>query len=112
MAIEQKNEAAITQNRHLVGVSNTYMKGGEWLAHAANDIQEVTAGVRRIVVIPYALADMDWYADKLGSAFARMGIDTWDSPHKHVGDEEKVIEDALFILVAAIQVVLLQIFIV
>jgi len=93
MAIEQ-NEVAIAQNRRLVGVSNTYMKGGEWLAHAADDIQEVTEGVRRIVVVPYALADMDWYGDKLGSAFARMGIDAWDSPHKHIGDEAKVIEDA------------------
>lgn len=93
MAIEQ-NEAAIEQNRRLVGISNTYMKGGEWLAHAADDIQEVTAGVRKIVVVPYALADMDWYGDKLGSAFARMGIDAWDSPHKHVGDEAKLIEDA------------------
>lgn len=93
MAIE-KNEAAIEQNRRLVGISNTYMRGGEWLAHATDDIQEVTAGVRRIVVVPYALNDRDWYAEKLGSAFARMGIDAWDSPHKHLGDEARLIEDA------------------
>ena len=82
MAIEQ-NKAAMDQNRRLVGISNTYMKGGEWLDHAANEIQEVTAGVRRIVVVPYALNDRDWYADKLGSAFARMGIDAWDSLPLH-----------------------------
>jgi len=91
---EVKNEPAIEQNRRLVGISNTYMKGGEWLAHASDDVQKVTAGVRRIVVVPYALADMDWYGAKLGSAFARMGIGAWDSPHQHVGDEAKLIEDA------------------
>jgi len=94
MPVEQNEAALVEQNRSVVGISNTYMKGGEWLAHAADDIKGITTGVRKIVVVPYALADMDWYGNKLGSAFARMGIDAWDSPHKHVGDETRVIEDA------------------
>lgn len=94
MSVESNETALIEQNRRLVGISNTYMKGGEWLAHAEADIQEVLSGVRRLIIIPYALADMDWYTDTLSAAFARMGIATFDSPHRHLGDEAKLIEDA------------------
>lgn len=94
MPAEQNEAALVEQNRRVVGVSNTYMKGGAWLAHAADDIQEVLSGARKLVVVPYALADMDWYTDKLGATFDRMGFAAVDSPHKHVGDEARLIEDA------------------
>ncbi|MFC1600585.1 Type 1 glutamine amidotransferase-like domain-containing protein [Patescibacteria group bacterium] len=93
--MSRENERTLIEHdRKLIGVSNTYMRGRGWLEHAADDIQEVLADTRSLVVVPYALADMDWYTDKLREVFTQMGIENVDSPHRHPGSENLVIEDA------------------
>lgn len=94
MERNSNEEELIEKNRRIIGISNTYMKDREWLEHAETDIKELLTGIKEIVIIPYALADMDRYTEKLASAFARMGISKATSPHLYVGDEAKVIEDA------------------
>lgn len=94
MPVETGEADLIAQNRRLVGISNTYMRGQEWFAHAADDIRAVLGDIRNLVVLPYALGDMESYTEKLAAAFARLGIESVDSPHRHVGDEYRVIEDA------------------
>ena len=68
------NQTQIDQNRRLLGISNTYLKGQPPLSHAKDAIEELLAEVEPIVLLPYALADMDKYADILKEAFLFVGI--------------------------------------
>lgn len=70
------------------------MSNRGWLEHAADDIMETLRDVRKVIILPYALASMDWYLQKLSETFAGMGINAVDSTHNHLGSEDLVIEDA------------------
>ena len=95
MAVERNaTDHDVAEGRNLLGMSNTYMKGKPWFEHAREDIEEILAGIRRLTVIPYALADRDWYTGKMREEFARFGIESVVSPHQHPGAEEKVLADA------------------
>lgn len=85
---------AIENSRKIIGISNTYMRNRGWLEHVAGDIKETLTDVRKVIILPYALADMDWYLQKLGETFVGMGINSVDSPHHYLGSEHLVIEDA------------------
>lgn len=85
---------SLENKRHLLGISNTYMRDRAWLEHAEEDIKETLSSVQGVVVLPYALNDMDWYTDKLGEVFSRLGVSSVQSPHKHPGSERMVVRDA------------------
>jgi len=91
----ETSDSRIAEGRQLVGVSNTYMgKGKPWLGHVRPEVEAALDGVRRLVVIPYALADRDWYTSKLEGVFKGMGVDEVVSPHQHPGSERSMLEDA------------------
>ncbi|MEK9159330.1 MAG: Type 1 glutamine amidotransferase-like domain-containing protein [Patescibacteria group bacterium] len=84
----------IAEGRNLLGISNTYMRQQPWFEHARGPIEGILASVRKLTVIPYALADRDWYTQKLGAEFARFGVESVVSPHQFPGSEEQVLADA------------------
>lgn len=85
---------ALAANRRLIGISNSTMPGMEPLAQAEEDIRRMLTGIRKITLLPYALADRDAYADALGRAFQRMGVPVWESIHQRLGDELHLLADA------------------
>lgn len=88
------NQTRIDQNRRLLGISNTYLKGQPPLSHAKEAIEELLAEVEPIVLLPYALADMDKYAEILKEAFLFVGITQVVSLHTEAGREEEVLNEA------------------
>ena len=88
------NQTQIDQNRRLLAISNTYLKGQPPLSHAKEALEELLAEVEPIVLLPYALADMDKYADILKEAFLFVGITQVVSLHTAAGREEEVLEKA------------------
>lgn len=89
-----------TSKRRVLGISNTYMKGQEWFAHVSSEIQELLGDVRRLVVLPYALSDRDWYTQRLSESFKKLGIEEVTSPHQYPGSEKAVINDAEAVYIA------------
>jgi dipeptidase E len=94
MAFQDNHQAAIDQNRRIIGVSNTYLKGQPMLSHAEEDIKKLLNEISSLLLIPYALDDMDEYARTLGEGFKRMGFSRVDSIHQHAGGEIEAIEAA------------------
>jgi dipeptidase E len=82
---------------NLLLVSNSTMHGGGYLAHCSEDIQELLGPKKRVLFVPYALADHDGYAEKAHEAFTAMGHDlrslhTYSDPVAGLDDG-----DAIFI---------------
>lgn len=84
----------IDANRHLLGISNTLVRGRPPLSHVMEDLENVLTGVQEIVYIPYAYGDMDKIIGILEPEFQKIGIKTVTSPHKYPGLENEVILDA------------------
>lgn len=84
----------IDENRRILGISNTYLKGLPPLSHAKDAIRELLADREPLLVIPYALQDMDRYADVLREAFLWVGISRVESIHTSPGDEVARLEKA------------------
>lgn len=60
---------------HLLLISNSTMHGGGYLEHCAPEIRDFLGQKRRVMFVPYALADHDAYARKAAAAFAALGHD-------------------------------------
>jgi dipeptidase E len=58
----------------LLLLSNSTNHGSTMFAHAADAFAEVVGG-DRVTFVPFALADWDGYADRVGAALAPLGID-------------------------------------
>jgi dipeptidase E len=54
-------------------ISNSTMHGGGYLEHCAAEIRDFLGPRRKVMFVPYALADHDGYAKKAAAAFAAMG---------------------------------------
>ncbi|MCU0864657.1 MAG: dipeptidase PepE [Planctomycetes bacterium] len=54
-------------------ISNSTMHGGGYLEHCAAEIRDFLGPRRRVMFVPYALADHDGYAQKAAAAFTAMG---------------------------------------
>jgi dipeptidase E len=65
----------LAENRRLLLVSNSTMHGGTYLGHCAKEIRDFLGQKRRVLFVPYALADHAGYAKKARAAFAAMGHD-------------------------------------
>jgi len=65
----------MTKTARLLLISNSTVYGRGYLDHVADEIQRVLAGIRRILFFPYALFDMQAYANKAGTRFAAWGCE-------------------------------------
>ena len=65
---------------NLLLISNSTMHGGGYLEHCATEIKDFLGERKRVMFVPFALADHDGYAQKAGAVFAAMGHDL-DSVH-------------------------------
>ena len=82
---------------NLLLISNSTMHGGGYLEHCATEIKDFLGERKRVMFVPFALADHDGYAQKAREAFAAMGHDL-DSVHTHKNQVEAVQgADAIFI---------------
>ena len=78
--------------RHLLLVSTSTVFGTRYLEHAFPELQDFLGTVRRVLFIPYALADRDAYASKARAAFEEIGYGL-DSLHE-ARDPRRAVEDA------------------
>jgi dipeptidase E len=76
----------------LLLLSTSIVFGTRYLEHAFSELRDFLAGVRRVLFVPYALADRDGYAAKAHAAFSEIGCEL-DSLHQ-VPDPRRAIEDA------------------
>ncbi len=84
----------LAQHRQLFGISNTYLKGQPPLAHTCKDMVPFLEDVESLLFIPYALDDMDAYADKLRDTFLDFGVKTFKSIHEQPGSELDLLAEA------------------
>jgi dipeptidase E len=59
----------------LLLLSNSTAPGRRYLEHALEHLSEALAGVRRLVFVPFALADHDGYTAQVADALAPLGVD-------------------------------------
>lgn len=97
--MSEKLGPQIEQNRNLLGISNTYMRGQEALAHVTPDLEPLVNGVEDIVIVPYALLERDYVTDVIGIALTKMGARSFRSTHQHPGSEREMLEDARVIYI-------------
>jgi dipeptidase E len=69
------------------------MKGRPWFEQAEDDIKLILKGIKEIIVVPYALHNMDKYKLQLSEAFARFGVSVI-STHDYSSRERKIINNA------------------
>lgn len=82
---------------NLLLISNSTMHGGGYLEHCAAEIKDFLGDRKRVMFVPFALADHDGYAQKASEVFAAMGHDL-DSVHKHTSPVAAIDgADAVFI---------------
>lgn len=79
----------------LISTSTTFGTG--YLDHAAEEITGFLRGVRRVLFVPYALHDLNAYAQKARERFAKMGLEL-DSIHEASVPREAVAgAEAIFV---------------
>jgi dipeptidase E len=78
--------------RQLLLISTSTVFGTRYLEHALPELRDFLGGVRRVLFIPYALADRDGYAAKARAAFEEIGCGL-DSLHE-AKDPQRAVEDA------------------
>lgn len=82
---------------NLLLISNSTMHGGGYLEHCAAEIKDFLGERKRVMFVPFALADHNGYTQKASEVFAAMGHDL-DSVHKHANPVAAIEgADAVFI---------------
>jgi len=82
----------MSETRRLLLISNSTLYGSGYLDHATAEIRSFLAGVRRVLFVPFALADHDGYATRARQSFATMGHEL-DSIHE-AADKQQAVEQA------------------
>lgn len=92
-----KAHSPMTQqgNTNLLLISNSTMHGGGYLQHCKSNIEEFLGDKKRVMFVPFALADHDGYAAKAAESFAAMGRDlvgihTFPDKVKALADAEAI----------------------
>ncbi|WAL66858.1 dipeptidase PepE [Amycolatopsis cynarae] len=80
----------------LLLLSNSTAPGQGYLEHAMDTLTETLAGVRRLVFVPFALADHDAYTAKAAEALAPLGIEVVGL---HTGDPVRLLRSAQAVFV-------------
>ena len=79
-------------NRNLLLISNSTMHGGGYLDHCKANIEDFLGANKRIMFVPFALADHDGYAAKAREVLTALGYEL-DSIHAH-DDKAAALSDA------------------
>ena len=100
-ALSQAMIASIPQSQrervNLLLISNSTMHGGGYLEHCKHEIQDFLGKPKRVMFVPFALADHDAYANKAREAFVAMGH-AFGSVHTYNNKQQACDEaDAVFI---------------
>src|SRR5687767_15623622 len=83
--------------KRLLLISNSTLYGSGYLDHAAAEIVDFLGVVKRVLFIPFALANHDAYAAQARTRFAAMGFEL-DSLHEATDKREAVRHaEAIFI---------------
>jgi len=83
--------------RRLLLISNSTLHGSGYLDHAEAEIRDFLGDVKRVLFVPYALADRDKYAASAQTRFRKMGYEL-KSIHTAADPQQAVKEtDAIFI---------------
>lgn len=75
----------------LLLLSNSTAPGRKYLEHARDAIADALEGVKRLVFVPFALADHDAYTEKAAEAFAPFGVEVTGA---HQADPIKLFDSA------------------
>jgi dipeptidase E len=84
-------------SKRLLLISNSTLFGSGFLDHAESEIRDFLNGVSRVLFVPFALHDLDGYADKVRERLALMGYAV-DSLHQLFDKHQAVREaEAIFV---------------
>jgi dipeptidase E len=87
----------ISESARLLLLSTSKLYGSEYLDHAEAEIRDFLGRVRRVLFVPFAIADQVGYAGKTRERFAAMGYGL-DSLHEAVDKQQAVTDaEAIFI---------------
>src|SRR5882762_1589227 len=86
-----------SQSKRLLLISNSTLHGSGYLDHAEEEIRDALGSSKRVLFVPFALADRDNYAAQARERFEAMGYEL-DSVHE-VADARTAINqsEAIFI---------------
>jgi dipeptidase E len=73
----------------LLLISNSTLYGGKYLDHAEVEIRDFLGSVKKVLFVPFALADRDSYAAQARARFAKMGYGL-DSLHEASNKQQAV----------------------
>jgi dipeptidase E len=85
------------QTKRLLLISNSTLYGSGYLDHATDEIREFLGAVKRVLFVPFALANRDGYAAQARARFAALGV-ALDSLHE-VTDKRRAVLSAESIFV-------------
>ena len=86
-----------TDLRRLLLISNSTLYGSGYLEHAETEIRGFLGTTKRVLFVPFALANHDAYADQARTRFTKMGY-ALDSLHQANDHGQSIKEaDAIFI---------------
>ena len=80
----------------LLLLSNSTNYGGTMFAHAAEAFRELAAG-EPVTFVPFALADWDDYADRVGHAFGAIGIEV-RSAHRSAAPDRAILDASVVMM--------------
>ena len=80
-------------NRRLILASTSKVHGTGYLDHLEPWLAKLFAGIDRLLFVPYALHDLDGYADKVRRRFADLGMEV-DAIHRAPDPADAVAEAA------------------
>jgi dipeptidase E len=63
----------VSDKKRLLLISNSTQYGRGYLDHAEEEIRSLLGGVKRVLFVPYALKDLDGYAETARARFEKMG---------------------------------------
>ncbi|MDQ5847019.1 MAG: dipeptidase PepE [Acidobacteriota bacterium] len=84
-------------NNRLLLISNSTLFGSGFLDHAEPEIRDFLKDISRVLFVPFALHDLDGYADKVSERLIRMGYNV-DSLHRF-SDKQQAVRGAEAIFV-------------
>jgi dipeptidase E len=89
--------AQSTLARRLLLISNSTMHGGGYLEHCSAEIRDFLGSKKRVLFVPYALANHEEYTAKARTAFAAIGHEVTGA-HEHKSPAAAVTTaDAIFV---------------
>lgn len=86
-----------TDSKRLLLISNSTLYGSGYLEHAETEIRGFLSATKRVLFVPFALANHDTYAEQARTRFTKMGY-ALDSLHQATDKGQSINEaEAIFI---------------